>query len=300
MIITHMAKRTRDSTSNPVAPDFFSPQVSQARRFFLELKPAPGKPLAVVSGGCELCNPDYTIRRTDFPFYSIEFVARGRGSITLAGTRHELVAGTLFAYGPGVGHEIVNDPTNPMFKYFLDFTGTEARAQLTTYGPAPGEVLQVLASGEIMRLFDDLIDNGLKATPFTARICVKILEQLGLKIAETRVPAGVVTTPAFATYQRCRQHAKTHYLRLTSLDLLAQECHVRPAYLCRLFQRFEHQSPYQYLVRLRMNHATTRLQDAGVLVKQVADELGYSDPFHFSRTFKSTFGVSPEAFRRLR
>ena len=49
-----------------------------------------------------------------------------------------------------------------------------------------------------------------------------------------------------------------------------------------------------------MNLAAQRLQEPGTLVKQVAAELGFDDPFHFSRTFKNVFGLSPEAFRRLR
>ena len=43
-------------------PDFFSTQVLQARRFFLNLTPAPGEPLVVVSGGVEHCAPDYAGR----------------------------------------------------------------------------------------------------------------------------------------------------------------------------------------------------------------------------------------------
>lgn len=53
-------------------------------------------------------------------------------------------------------------------------------------------------------------------------------------------------------------------------------------------------------MRLKMNVAAVRLHAPGTLVKQVAAELGFSDPFHFSRAFKSIFGLSPEAFRRLR
>jgi len=45
---------------------------------------------------------------------------------------------------------------------------------------------------------------------------------------------------------------------------------------------------------------TIRLQDPETLVKEVAFELGFVDPFHFSRGFKRLFGLSPEAFRRLR
>jgi AraC-like DNA-binding protein len=75
---------------------------------------------------------------------------------------------------------------------------------------------------------------------------------------------------------------------------------VDAAYLCRLFRRYDHQTPYQFLLRLKMNLAAERLQNPGVLVKQVAAELGFHDPFHFSRAFKSILGLSPEAFRRLR
>jgi len=42
------------------------------------------------------------------------------------------------------------------------------------------------------------------------------------------------------------------------------------------------------------------LQQPGALVKQVAEEAGFTDPFHFSRVFTSVFGLSPTAFRGLR
>ncbi len=45
-----------------------------------------------------------------------------------------------------------------------------------------------------------------------------------------------------------------------------------------------------------MTHAAGRLLMHEKLVKEVADEMGYSDPFHFSRTFKRVFGVSPNRF----
>ena len=40
-----------------------------------------------------------------------------------------------------------------------------------------------------------------------------------------------------------------------------------------------------------------RVTAAGKSVKQVADELGYSDPFTFSAQFKAHFGLSPQRFR---
>ena len=87
---------------------------------------------------------------------------------------------------------------------------------------------------------------------------------------------------------------------LKTLQQIAQERHVDGAYLCRLFQRYDHQSPYQFLMRLKMNLAAERLQKPGALVKQVSEESGFNDPFHFSRAFKKVFGLAPDDFRRLR
>jgi AraC-like DNA-binding protein len=281
-------------------PAFFSPQVLAAQRFYLDLGPSRNKPLAVVCGGCERCAPDYVIHRSTFPFYSIESVARGTGTLRLAGQEVPLGPGAVFAYGPGVAQDITTDAGDPLVKYFVDFTGSRAVRLMRQCMLPPGSVARVFGSGEIQRIFDDLIQNGLKGSRFSPRICEVLLEHLILKIGDCLMPWGAVETPAFATYQRCRQHIQSEHLRLRSQVQTAEECHVNPAYLCRLFRRYDHQTPYQFLMRLKMNLAAERLQDPGTLIKQVAAELGFSDPFHFSRAFKSVFGLSPEAFRRLR
>jgi AraC-like DNA-binding protein len=277
-------------------PDFFSAQISTARRFYLEMSPPAAAELAVLCGGCEHCAPDYEIHRADFPYYSIEFVAQGQGKLQLDDRQHSLAAGALYAYGPGIAQDIVNDPAGPLVKYFVDFTGKRASALLRDCGLPPGAIVQTSAPSEIMEIFDGLIRNGLRDTPFTQRIAAVQLEHLALKIGESAVTYGAASTAAFATYQRCRQHLEKHWLRLRSLEQIATECHVAPAHLCRLFRRFGHQSPYQCLLRFKMQHAAERLQTNNATIKQLADELGFSDPFHFSRVFKSVIGLSPSRF----
>lgn len=280
-------------------PDFFSLQIARARRFHLELRPPKDVPLAVVSGGCEHCAPDYEVHRATFPFFGIEFVAQGRGTLILNGKKHPLAPGAIFSYGPGIPQDIVCDPHEPLVKYFLDFTGKQARALLERHGPAPGTVIQTSSPSEVMGVWDEILRNGLSSTPFSARIGVVLLEYLLLKIAETAIPFGTSGTPAFSTYQRCRQWIEDHPLGLHSLDEIALQCHVDPAYLCRLFRRFDHQSPYQYLLRLKMRHAAARLQTPGTPVKEVGDEVGFQDPAHFSRVFKKVEGLSPAQFVRF-
>jgi AraC-like DNA-binding protein len=293
----------RTAQQRPVtttAPEFFSPDVSEARRFYLDLTPPARTRLAVVCAGCEHCTPDYAIHRTTFPFYSIEYVARGRGTVKLRGRAHALQPGRVFAYGPGVRQDITGDPAEPLVKYFVDFAGQEATALLRSCGLPPGRVAQVHLPNALQPLFDELIDCGLRGTRQNAALCAKLLECLGLKIADARAPLEGAETPAFSTYEHCRRHVQQHFRRLRTLEQIAEECHVNAAYLCRLFRRYGQQSPYQQLLRLKMNYAAELLQQPGSLVKSVAEQAGFDDPFHFSRVFKSVFGLSPDAFRRLR
>jgi AraC-like DNA-binding protein len=84
------------------------------------------------------------------------------------------------------------------------------------------------------------------------------------------------------------------------VEQTAQECHLNNAYLCRLFKRYDEGTAYGYLLRMKMNDAAERLQSPTALVKQVAEETGFANPFHFSRTFKAVLGISPSAMRRMR
>ena len=282
------------------APEFFSVEVTEARRFYLDLHPSKNRQLVVVCGGLERCKPDYAIHRETFPFFSIEYVARGRGEVKLKGRTYSLQPGRLFSYGPGVPHHIIGDPADPLVKYFVDFTGTHATAFLRSCGLSPLRVSAVFPANALQPLFDELIQAGLRVRRESSALCTKLLECLALRIAGAGASLAGAETQAFVTFQRCRQHIEQHSLRLKTLGQIAGECHVNNAYLCRLFRRYDTQSPFQYLLRLKMNYAAQRLQQPDALVKKVAAESGFADPFHFSRAFTSVFGLSPSAFRELR
>jgi AraC-like DNA-binding protein/quercetin dioxygenase-like cupin family protein len=292
--------KIKSAPAAPAQPGFFSPQVSSARRFYLDLNPAPRVPLAVVSGGCEQCTPDYSIHRRTFAFYSLEFVLRGQGSVKLRGRTYALQPGTLFSYGPGVRHDIEAAGRGPLVKYFVDFAGSEAPPLLRICHLAPGNVSRVFLIGEVQTFFDELIRSGVKGSRFAPDLCAGLLRCLALKIAESRSPLSGAGNLSFATFQTCQAYIQAHFLELKTLAEIARKCHLHRVYLCRLFQRYNHQSPYQYLMRLKMNHAAERLREPGAMVKQVAEQVGFADPFHFSRAFKAVLGLSPKAFCQLR
>jgi AraC-like DNA-binding protein len=277
-------------------PDFLSTQVLESRRYFLNLTPAPTKGITVVCGGCEHCEPDYRIDRKGFPFYGIEFVAKGEGELRLMKREYHLRPGMVFAYGPRMPHRIQNDRHAPMVKYYIDFVGDKAVRLLNKSPLGGGKAAQVSDPHQVYEVFELLHRNGIGDSPFSNEICAILLELLLLKISEKAVLNAHDDTRALVSYQRCKQYIEQYFAGLKSLAEVAQATHVDVSYLCRLFQRFDHASPYQCLMRLKMNRAAELLLDQGLRVKEVAAELRFSDPYNFSRAFKHVYGLSPERF----
>ena len=281
-------------------PDFFVAQVSHARRFYLDLDPSADASLSVVSGGRERCAADYHNVRSGFPYLSVEYVAEGEGDLCLDGQAWPLVPGTAFSYGPRVAHEIRASAGSPMVKYFVDFAGGKGLSLLTQASLAPGSVIQVSDPIRIVQAFEQLVDEGVGKSRFATPLCAALLECLLLRFAGAAIPYGSQSSRAFRTYQACRRTVEECYLQLHSAREIAQGCGVDHAYLCRLFKRFDHLSPYQYLLQLKMNRAAEMLQDPGQRIKDVAHALDFTDPYHFSRVFKRVHGVSPGRFAHLR
>ncbi|MES2694372.1 MAG: AraC family transcriptional regulator [Verrucomicrobiota bacterium] len=58
------------------------------------------------------------------------------------------------------------------------------------------------------------------------------------------------------------------------------------------------ESPGQYQKRRRLEWACAAIYQGGHTIKQIADELGFCDVFHFSKAFKQVVGTTPSEYRR--
>lgn len=278
-------------------PTFVSRQVTEARRFFLNLNPSSQSPLEVVCGGVERMRPEYIVDRNDFPYFAVELVVEGEGTLMIDGRDYRLSAGSVFAYGPGTPHTIRNHAENGMRKYYLDFVGRQAakllgEAELKT-GPKSYRAISVSAFHELTELFEMFIRNSRQGSPLVRPICESLMQLLMLKIRQLRLSDGDTLPQSYATYERIRRYIDEHFLDVNTVQDLAQQCEVTPVYLSRLFNRFSDSGAYQYLLQRKMNYAAGLLMNEGLLVKEVAFRLKFRDAFQFSRAFKRVYGVPP-------
>lgn len=282
------------------ASGLLSQQVTGARYFFLNLAPRPAAPLTLVMGGRERCNPDYAVVRRNFPFYVLEYVVSGLGSVQLDAKAHTLGPGMVFATAPTTRCEIHTDPRDPMEKYFLAFAGAEGPARLRRCGVPAGRARQLAAHAEVTSVLEDLVREGQRSGALARRICAVLFELLLLKIEDTSTLAPHASEPAREAFLRCKALIDAQAERLATLEEIAAAANVEASSVCRWFRRYQGTSPYQYLLRRKMNLAAEHLVENGGLVKEAAQRVGFADPYHFSRAFKSVHGVAPSDLLRYR
>jgi AraC-like DNA-binding protein len=85
--------------------------------------------------------------------------------------------------------------------------------------------------------------------------------------------------------------------RLMSLGEMAREVHLSPSRFCALFRRCMGMPPVEYQRAVRLNAAKVLLLDSEKSIEQIACELGFEDPFHFSKSFKKNSGMNPRRYR---
>ncbi len=80
---------------------------------------------------------------------------------------------------------------------------------------------------------------------------------------------------------------------------LADACAMSESHFSREFHKSVGMPPHQYLMKLRLERARDMLTEGDARIIDVAVELGFTNPSHFSRAFARRFGLAPAAFRQL-
>lgn len=86
--------------------------------------------------------------------------------------------------------------------------------------------------------------------------------------------------------------------REVTIATLAEKCNMSEVYFRRLFLSRMGVSPKQYLIDVRIEKAKQLLADGVLKVNAIAEECGFSNPYHFSRIFRQKTGQTPTEYMK--
>ncbi len=245
--------------------------------------------------GFEECAPEYRIERKNFSFWTLEFVAGGQGFYEEGGVQRRLRHGSVFTYGPHVAQHFGNEPKRPFRKYFMVCGGQSFPRIWHDSGLEPGRLIQLGNAAPIVSIFDHMLDEGTQSDALTLNVIAGLEQVLLALLARHRVKAHGDKSRSRKVYELAMDILQCDYRSLHSLADLAKRTGYSGEYLCRIFRKYNGESPYQVLLHRKMSAAWLLLRDGQLQVGAVARELGYEDQLHFSRVFRKVMGCSPSS-----
>ena len=84
---------------------------------------------------------------------------------------------------------------------------------------------------------------------------------------------------------------------ITNQDI-AREIHFNASYMNRAFKAHTGMTVHSFLVDCRLNFAMELLRSEDIPIHKVAQDAGFSDIPHFTKTFKTRIGQTPRAYRQ--
>lgn len=92
-------------------------------------------------------------------------------------------------------------------------------------------------------------------------------------------------------------YLRKNYTAQIDFATIAADQGVSAPYLSKIFREYAGTTPSKYLTDCRIQTAKQLLLDTQLSVKDIAVAAGLPDPFHFSKVFKNSTGLSPAQFR---
>ena len=83
-----------------------------------------------------------------------------------------------------------------------------------------------------------------------------------------------------------------------SLSDLVRHSGLSKSHFLRLFKEQTGHSPMDYFIQLKMQQACRLLAFGQDSIQKIGLELGYNDPYYFSRAFRKVIGMPPTKYRQ--
>ncbi|MDO4417808.1 MAG: AraC family transcriptional regulator [Eubacteriales bacterium] len=257
-------------------------------------------PLYLDYCGIEECSPGHSFGPYIRDEYVLHIVLDGKGVFRNGKDCFEIGADNMFLIYPGEETFYKADELDPWYYCWIGFHGASAGQLMENIGfTRCNPVLPFAEGNAVLETLHKAmqIETDILTEVFFRRACINKVMALLLNGSAHHRVLGSVPSQEFSYTAYAARYLQRHFAERVRVDKLAEKIGISRSYLVRLFREHFGISPQEYLIQLRMTHASGCLLLTDDSIRSIALESGYQDPLAFSRYFKQRFGVSPRMYR---
>lgn len=244
------------------------------------------------------CDDSYVIKRKKYNSILIIFTLEGKGYLKYKNKKHEISKGNGFIIDCNEPHVYFTGETDEwkfLWVHFKDGQSTnQVKYILDHNGPLFIDQINGLIDKKIRSILDVAANKGVYYDIVLSGYLNEIMNHLMLKTIhqdsnDVIIPAIVVSTVEII---------ESHYAEHIGLDSLANKLFVNKYYLIRMFKKYMGITPYDYLIKYRLNQAKSLLENSSLSISDIAFKVGFSDSSYFIKVFKQHEDTTPLSYRK--
>lgn len=243
---------------------------------------------------------EHIVRKNGHPDFHYLHTAHGSGVLIVDGKEYIVDESVAFFLWPGVPHEYYAI-SSEWSTVWLTFNGPASEMILKTMGIKPFEIFK-LSSKQYLEGILEAISN--KASFYNYIVSIECSQLI----------YGFILHMALNLQNKIERNFESNYLKLLpilkyieenyskniTLDELSMQIGLSPQHLCSVFKKTFQTTPYEYLIRIRIQKAKELLiKNPMIQIKEVCYEVGFKNPSYFCYMFKKLEGITPMQFKRL-
>lgn len=221
--------------------------------------------------------------------------ASGTGWARIGDTMHRIGSQSALVIPRSVPHSYGADSGSPWTIWWCHLSGTDVAELVETLEVTPAKpIVPIRRIDRAVALLDEIVsslerDQSPPRLVGTAGAAWKLL---------TQISVDRVMPEQGDPLQKAMSYLSDRLDGSVRVPDLAKLVGVSPSHLTALFRRATGGGVLAHHSALRMARARQLLDGSTAPVGSIAYELGYDDPFYFSRQFRRFHGMSPTDFRQ--
>ena len=231
--------------------------------------------------------------------YQLVYITRGEGVFQWQGSKPcEVSAGDVMLLRPDMWHRYKPDAETGWCENWVGFQGEYAQRLVEKFFTADNAILKVGQDEELLRKLKVVIELMQKSPAgFRQMMAGETVAALA-RVRSLAMRADKMLSAYESKMDYARHYLLAHAAEEIDLVDLAEEQGMSYSRFRTLFREHTGSSPRQYQLDIRVNRAKELLRDGQRNVSEIAEVLGFSSVYYFSRLFKQRTGKTPVEFRR--
>jgi AraC-like DNA-binding protein len=231
--------------------------------------------------------------------FQLVYITNGNGILETQDETFEIMEGSIILIKPYVWHRYKPNTLSGWTEYYIGFTGKTIEDILNIpLFAEPIPIFQIHLHDKIRNAYLEILQQIQNENQGYQTIVSGLIIYILGHIIDNQKNQSMADKYLSAAIEKSKDIIRKKMEEKLDLKALATELNLSYSLFRKEFKRFVGVSPAQYHLALKIQEARYLLINGNQNIKQLAENLGFSSTYHFSKIFKEKTGQSPSAFSR--